>query len=184
MRRFPARALLWRAAVVAVVAAVAAVLVARAAQRSVPPPATNTSASAWRLPSLDGSGEVTLSSFRGRPLVLDFFATWCTACRGELPEMAAVSSQLRSRVAFAGVDSLESGDGLAMARQYGIAWWPLARDVGGADASGLHDTLGAAGMPVTAFYAASGRLLDVVEGAMTDTDLRSRITQLFGVSGG
>lgn len=165
----------------AAVAVVALVVVARAAQRSAPP-STSTSASGWRLPSLGGNGTVALASFRGHPLVVDFFASWCTACRGELPQLASVAAQLRGRVIFAGIDSLENGDGLAMARQSGITSWPLARDVGGSDASGLHDNLGARGMPVAAFYSAGGRLVDVVEGALTSSELRSRVSTLFGVT--
>jgi thiol-disulfide isomerase/thioredoxin len=160
----------------------AAVLIAvRGSSQAQQATTVSTVPSAWELPRLAGSGDLRLADFRGRPLVLDFFASWCTACRGELPEMATVSQQLKGRVNFAGVDSQENGDGLAMARQYGVGWWPLARDVGGTQASGLHDAFGARGMPLTAFYDGSGRVLSVWLGAITEDDLRSRITALFGV---
>jgi hypothetical protein len=96
--------------------------------------------------------------------------------------MAALSEQLRGRVTFAGVDSLETGDGLAMARQYGVDWWPLARDAGGIQDSGLHDALGARGMPLTVFYDRSGQVRTVVFGALTEDDLRSRIQSLYGIA--
>jgi cytochrome c biogenesis protein CcmG, thiol:disulfide interchange protein DsbE len=177
-----AGAAVWRAAAVAVVVAIAALLVVRTQSQSASPPATSTQPAAWRLPSLDGGGDVRLAGFRGTPVVVDFFASWCTACRGELPGMAALSAQLKGQVTFVGVDSEESGDGLAMARQLGVGWWPLARDVGGTQASGLHDALGARGMPLTAFYDRSGRLLAVVPGAISKDDLRSRLHTMFGVS--
>jgi len=144
--------------------------------------ASSDSARSWSLCLVDGGGVVGMSDLHGHPVVLDFFASWCTACRGELPGMVAVAHDLAGKVTFAGVDSLESGDGLAMARQYGITGWPLARDVGGVQDSGLHDALGARGMPLTAFYSSSGRLVSVVMGAISEDDLRGRIRSLFGIA--
>ena len=149
-----------------------------------PAPATSTSASAWILPRLEGSGTISLADFRGKPLVVDFFASWCTPCRSELPEFVTVSGRLGNRVAFVGVDSEENGDGLALARQTGITTWPLARDVGGSQQSGVRDALALIpGMPVTAFYDASGTLRDVRNGGgLTGAALATHLRELFGVS--
>ena len=148
-----------------------------------PGPATSTSASAWTLPHLEGSGTISLADFRGKPLVVDFFASWCTPCRSELPEFLTVSRQLGGQVGFVGVDSEENGDGPAFARQTGATAWPLARDVGGSQLSGLRDALASIpGMPVTAFYDASGTLRDVRLGAMTGAALATHLRELFGVS--
>ncbi len=171
----------WQVAVVAVVIALAVAFAVRGTSSGSQPAGVSTQPTSWELPRLSGGGNLGLAEFRGHPLVLDFFASWCTACRGELPGMAALSSQLQGRVTFAAVDSQESGDGLAFARQYGIGSWPLARDVGGTQDSGLHDALGARGMPLTAFYDSSGRLLTVVLGAISEDDLRGRIRSLYGI---
>ncbi|MBJ7593874.1 MAG: redoxin domain-containing protein [Candidatus Dormibacteraeota bacterium] len=176
------RALAWRSAMVLVVV-IAGVFFAIRGTSSAPQPAiTSTGATNWELPRLNGGGTLKLADLRGHPVVLDFFASWCTACRGELPGMAALSHRLSGRVTFAGIDSEETGDGQAMAHQYGIDGWPLARDVGGSQASGLHDALGTRGMPVTAFYDSNGRLVTVVPGAIGEDDLRARIHSLFGIS--
>jgi cytochrome c biogenesis protein CcmG/thiol:disulfide interchange protein DsbE len=178
----PPRSPLWRAVIVAVVVAIALLLATRATSSTPPPPSTSVQPASWALPRLNGSGTLRLADLRGHPTVVNFFASWCTACRGELPGMVALSRQLAGRVGFVGINSRESGDGLAMARQYGADRWPLAADVGGTQASGLHDALGARGMPVTAFYAASGKLLTVVFGAISEDDLRARIATLYGVT--
>lgn len=181
MRTSPSRTLAGRAAV-ALAVIVAAVLLAARASSSPQPAGVSTQPTTWELPRLSGGGNLRMADLHGHPVVLDFFASWCTACRGELPGMASLSRQLAGRVTFAGIDSQESGDGLAMARQYGVDSWPLARDIGGTQDSGLHDALGARGMPLTAFYDSSGRLLTVVFGAISEDDLRSRIQVLFGVT--
>lgn len=141
-----------------------------------------TKPTSFDLPAIRGAGRVRLEEFRGRPLVVNFFASWCSACDEELPGFARVSAQLRGTVAFAGVDSLETGDPLYMPKRHGITWWPLASDIGGANRSGLHDALGGGtGMPITAFYAANGTLLDVERGGLPETTLRARLHQLYGV---
>lgn len=134
------------------------------------------------LPQLDGTGEVRLLDFRGRPTVVNFFASWCTACEGELPGMARVSAALKGTVNFVGVDSMDGGDGLAMARRLGVGGWPLARDVEGAQSSGLHDALNGVGMPITAFYDAAGKLRFVSQGALTEDALRQLLHDRFGVA--
>ena len=44
--------------------------------------------------SLDGSGSVDLESFRGRPVLLTFWASWCGPCRKELPELEKLQEEL------------------------------------------------------------------------------------------
>jgi cytochrome c biogenesis protein CcmG/thiol:disulfide interchange protein DsbE len=141
-----------------------------------------TTKESFDLPTLQGGGRVRLSDFRGHPTVVNFFASWCSACDFELPGYAKVSEELKGRVTFVGVDALETGDPMYMPRRHGIAWWPLARDVGGSNGSGLHDALGGANnMPITAFYDADGKLLEVGTGALPESSLRDKLHKLYGV---
>lgn len=135
---------------------------------------------AWDLPALAGEGRVRLAEFEGRPLVLNFFASWCKPCAEELPVFAKVSRELQGRVAFAGVNSQDGGNGLAMARSLGVGWWPLARDIGEAE-SALHAAVGALGMPVTVFYDAAGKRVDFFGGPLDEKTLRERIESLYGI---
>ena len=171
-----------RAALSIGVTAVAVVVVLLATRGAPAASGVSTASGSWSLPRLGGAGQVSLAQFRGRPVVVDFFASWGTACQAELPDFLSVSRSLSGRVQFAGVDSEENGDGLAMARRSGVTAWPLALDVGGSQRSGLRDAVESVpGMPVTAFYDAQGHLLRVRLGALTADALTAQISQLYGI---
>lgn len=95
-----------------------------------------------------------------------------------------MAEKLRGEVTFVGVNALETGDPMLMPERHGIAWWPLPRDISGQQGNGLHRALGRRGIPITAFYDASGTLLDVTGGALDDDGLRQRITVLYGLEVG
>jgi thiol-disulfide isomerase/thioredoxin len=144
---------------------------------------TSTTREGFELPRLQGSGTVRLADLHGTPVVVNLFASWCTACRGELPGFVKVSKVLAGRVTFVGVNSQETGDGPAFAREFGIDRWPLARDVGGSQGSGFHDSLtSVAGLPDTAFYDRAGKLRFVSAGAMSEESLRAKLQELFGIT--
>lgn len=168
-------------AIVAVSLAILATVWVLAARQGGTSRGESTAAEAWVLPALDGEGQVALADFRGKPLVVNFFASWCVACDIELPGFAHVSSELKDRVQFVGVASLETGDPYVMPRRHLITWWPLAADVGGTNNNGLHRALGdGRSMPLTAFYDAQGRLLDAHLGLLPEPALRAAIRQLYG----
>jgi len=136
----------------------------------------------FSLPAIEGDEQIALADYRGTPVVVNFFASWCTACDAELPGFATVSKELKGEVEFVGVASLETGDPLFMPKRHDIMWWPLARDVGGNQKSGLHDALGGGNsMPLTAFYDADGTLLGVDRAALPESTLRQRLRDLYGV---
>ena len=99
---------------------------------------------AWVLPRLGQSGTVSRASLRGKPVVINMFASWCTTCQEELPAFASAAHQLKGKVTFVEVNSLETGNGQSMAKQFGLgqAGAVVLSDVGGAQSSGLHDALG------------------------------------------
>jgi cytochrome c biogenesis protein CcmG/thiol:disulfide interchange protein DsbE len=149
-----------------------------------PEPAVgDTTATAWDLPQLDGDGRVALTDSRGTPTVAAFFASWCEVCEDEIPEYLAVSQQVGDQVHFVGIDTQDNGSGLGDAERWGIAGaWPLARDIGGTNGSGLSaGTFGARGSPMTVFYDEDGNVVHVQQGGLSAHQLLDALDQFFGV---
>lgn len=128
--------------------------------------ASDTSATGWDLPVLDGEGRIALADFRGKPTVAAFFANWCTVCEVEIPEFLTLSQNLGDRVNFVGINTQDNARGLGDARKWGIEGiWPIAMDIGNGNNSALSvGTFGARGMPMTVVYTADGEVADVRNG--------------------
>jgi len=58
----------------------------------------------------DGEKSVTLSQFRGKPVVLNFWATWCPPCVQEIPSMVQLQKQLGDKVVILAVSTDVDGD--------------------------------------------------------------------------
>jgi cytochrome c biogenesis protein CcmG/thiol:disulfide interchange protein DsbE len=170
-----------------VVAAVAGLAIASSSGGSGGGPSNVTDPARFDLPTLDGTGRVRLADFKGRPVVVNFFASWCGPCQQELPDLAAAARKLTGRVAFVAVNAkeLSAPAGIALARSKGLAeaGVTLARDVGGQGGSGLHDSYEVRNaMPVNAFYDAAGKLRFVAPGQLTPERLAAQLRDLFGIT--
>jgi len=152
-----------------------------AALKTPPPPVlrAGTAAPVFSLPDLNGGNPVSLSAYRGRPVVVNFFASWCPDCRAELGAMAAIARTTTGRVAVIGVDSNETSQAaatglLASAR----ATYPVAVDA--------HATVASKylvqALPVSYFLNASGRVVGVALGPQSVASLQRWMARL-GVHG-
>lgn len=132
----------------------------------------------WSLPNLrTPSTTVSLAQFRGHPVVVNFWASWCAPCRQEMPALAATARQFHGAVDFVGVNINDSRSAaLAFANKTGVSY-PLGFDPSG----GVGQTNSVFGLPTTLFVSPQGTILGRQVGGMTQSRLKQLITQTFGV---
>ncbi len=145
-----------------------------------------TTATGWDLPALvaendpDGDGRITLAEFRGTPVVLNFFASWCVACDRELPSFRRAVDDFEGEVQLLFINSNETGDWRPMVERGGIDDQILVDDIGGSRNNGVYRSLGGTGgMPLTAFYDADGNIAEVVPGELNGDQIYSKIQALL-----
>lgn len=120
------------------------------------------------------------ANLRGRPAVINFWASWCTPCRQEAPELAQVSAN-EDRVSFLGVNFLDGrSPALAYEKEFGITF-PSVRDTSGRIPKQLY---GVTGAPETFFLDSNGRVVGRFIGALPPGRLSQIIDQLVNLRPG
>jgi len=115
--------------------------------------AIGTTAPDFQLTGLDGR-QVRLSDLRGTPVVLNFWASWCTPCRAEFPLLHAAARDAHGRYAVVGVNTDDiKGDAKAFAKEE-RATWPNGVDTDGS----VKKLYGVRGLPQTVFIDADGKI--------------------------
>jgi thiol-disulfide isomerase/thioredoxin len=118
----------------------------------------------------DGS-RASLADYWGRPLVVNFWASWCPPCITEMPAFEAVHQRLGDEVAFLGLDVQDTvEDGQDFLEQVDITW-DLGRDPEGT----LVQRLGGIGMPTTVLIDADGIVRAIHTGELTEDELQTMI---------
>ena len=123
----------------------------------------------------DGN-KVALSSKFGKPIVLNFWATWCGPCRAELPDFNKVSKELGDKVQFFMVNVDDPGteaDVKNFLTENGYTF-PVYYDTD-------YDGIGAynvTGIPVTYFINADGQLAATQRGTISEDTLRANIDKI------
>lgn len=116
-----------------------------------------------------------LSDFEGKPLVVNFWASWCPNCVAEMPDFERVYQASVGEIGFLGINQSDApGAAKDLARQTGVTY-PLAVDPQGE----IFQIFGAPGMPTTVFIDASGNVVDVVVGQLSADALTGYIERSF-----
>jgi thiol-disulfide isomerase/thioredoxin len=124
----------------------------------------------------DGEGAASLADYAGRPLVLNFFASYCTPCAREMPALQSVADELGDRVAVVGLNLADEEDAArALVEQTGVTY-DLGRDRDGA----IAEALGVVNLPTTVFATADHEVVEVHTGALSEDQLREKMTRLAG----
>jgi thiol-disulfide isomerase/thioredoxin len=151
--------------------------------------AQSASAPAFKLPTLDG-GVATLDQYRGKVVVVNFWATWCPPCRAEIPELIRLQRAYQARgLTVLGVAMDEEGrpvvapfvqrerfrvDGVAMSMNYRI----LMGD------SRMGDAYAIDSLPATVVIDRTGRQVHRIDRALKPGELQMALRPLLGNNGG
>ncbi|WP_432719299.1 TlpA disulfide reductase family protein [Jeongeupia wiesaeckerbachi] len=118
-----------------------------------------------------------LSSLQGKPLVVNYWATWCSPCREEIPEFVALAKQYAGKVRFVGIAIDDAPAVSAFAKQYKMNYPTL---IGEADAMALMkqegNTIG--GLPFTAIYDSKGKRVATHTGRLSAAQLEATLKTL------
>jgi len=128
------------------------------------------------LPRLEGGGSGSVADYRGRWVLVNFWASWCVPCREEAP--ALESFQRRHADAdftVLGIDSRDlSGDGRAFVERFGLTY-PQLRD-GDGDAAG---EFGTTGVPENFLVDPRGKVRLLVRGPVSEEYLDRYVAPLL-----
>ena len=123
-------------------------------------------------------GELALAALRGKPLVLNFWATWCPPCRKEMPALSAISTKYRDRgVQFFGISIDTEANVRSFQTQTPVSY-PLL--IASPSAVQLTEALGntVQALPFTVIVDKNGKIGLVKLGPMSEDELDRKLAEL------
>lgn len=122
--------------------------------------------------------EVSLSDFLGKPVIVNFWATWCGPCQSEMPAFDAMYREYGDEIAFLMVnltdDSRETAENVSAFIEESGYTFPVYLDT----TLNAAMTYGASSIPMTFFIDANGYALYYQRGAMSEDMLRQCVESL------
>jgi cytochrome c biogenesis protein CcmG, thiol:disulfide interchange protein DsbE len=128
------------------------------------------------LPQLEGGGSESLADYRGRWVLVNFWASWCLPCRAEAPALEEFQQRHGgSRFTVAGIDTQDlSDDARAFVERYGLSY-PQLRDADG----GTADEYGTTGVPENFLVDPAGKVRLVAAGPVDEEYLREEVAPML-----
>lgn len=125
--------------------------------------------------------KLSLASYRGDTIVLNFWGSWCAPCRAEAPALGQLARKLAPKgVRFVGVDIRDQPDSAEAFMQTFNVGYPSLNDPGDAIALEFHSTVPPAAIPTTLIIDRSGRIAARIFGASSYAQLQTLISKVIG----
>jgi peroxiredoxin len=138
-------------------------------------PKVGAAAPDFTLPSLGGKA-VSLSSYKGKVVLLNFFATWCPPCRAEMPDLESSYKELKDKgLEIIAVDLQEDQNTVSgYVKSLGLSFTILLDR--GADVFGQYHVTG---LPTSYFIDRDGVVREVAIGALNKKLIMQKLEKLF-----
>lgn len=146
-------------------------------------PAIGQPAADFSLKRFDTGEAVKLSDFKGKTVLLNFFATWCGPCKGETPGFVKVYDEYKNKdVVFLSVDTGERGNDpnalvSAFAKQYEVTW-PIVMDE---KQDAVKTAYGVRGIPTNVVINKEGNITYYRSGGIPETKLKNELNRAMGL---
>lgn len=127
--------------------------------------------------TLDGE-TASIADFRGKPVVVNFFASWCTPCRLEMPDFERVHNQLGDKVHFVGLNLQEDVNRANNVINDTKITYNVGLDRDGLVYRGYNGFT----MPMTVFLDSKGAVARVHSGALDASALTNIVRDVLGVT--
>ncbi len=163
MRRVRAPALI----VLAVVALIAVLALTSSSTTNVGKPAPPLPSAVLQPP------EVSLAMLRGKPALVNFWASWCDPCRQEAPELERLDRSLHGKARLVGIDYTDQeGSARAFIQKYGWTFPVLS------DPDGIYGArYKFRGLPTTIVLDSEGRIAQTLYGPQTEADFQRALEE-------
>lgn len=128
----------------------------------------------WTQKTASGNS-LSLASLRGKPVYLNFFATWCPPCNEEAPDINALQKRYASRgLQTVGVDELENAKkAREFVKKYGLVYPAIVDD------GTLQTQYSVNGLPVHVFINRRGTIQKIVVGEMSKAEIAAAINTIL-----
>lgn len=123
----------------------------------------------------DGSA-ITLSGFKGKPVVLNFWASWCPPCRDEMPVLKGAAGTYEGKVRFVGINIQDSDGTFRKALAEFALPYPNGRD----EDLSISQAYGVMALPKTFFINKDGMVVYVHAGKIDEATLAAVLQKITG----
>jgi cytochrome c biogenesis protein CcmG, thiol:disulfide interchange protein DsbE len=115
---------------------------------------------------------VDLASLRGKPVLVNFWASWCGPCKQEAPELRRFDATIGHRASLVGVDWNDRPDNARAFISQSQWRYPVLRDPTGE----VGNAYGLNGLPTTFVLDSSGEIVQMLQGPQTVSSLNQALS--------